>query len=142
LEIPGLPRPTKPFSIFPEGTRRTAHPERSVVLPTASAAEQAANAVADNQRPAGSWVDLGRAGCCSGPKQVALRFSPLGDPTLGGAARWPSPLHLSGAQTERPGDHISKHHLGESKGRGRFWKKICGEGGADNGKLSAVAHLI
>ena len=94
-----------------------------MVLPTASAAELASIAAAGNQRPAGPRVNLGRAGCCSGPKQVALRSSPVGDPTLGGAALRPSPPHLSGARAERLGNHIIKHHLGESKGERRFLGK-------------------
>ncbi len=132
MDIPGLPRSTKPFAIFRSGSRRTNRPERSVVLPTASAAERASIAAAGNQRPAGPWVNLGRADCCSGPKQVALisvrraTLCPFWDVALG-----PSPRHLSGARTERLGDHISNHHLGESKGGGKFLEKILGRGCRD-----------
>jgi len=129
LEIPGLPRSTKPFSIFPQGSRRTNRPKRSVVLLTASAAERASIAAAGNQRPAGPLVNLGRADCCSGPKQVALiSVRRVTLYPLWGAALGPSPRHLSGARTERLGDHMSNHHLGESKGDGKFLEKFLGRG--------------
>lgn len=87
LEIPVLPRSTKPFSIFPEGIRRTNRPERSVVLPTASAAERASIAAAGNLCPVGPSVKFGssrlllraEAGCRevqSGGRPNPLRCGP------------------------------------------------------------------
>jgi hypothetical protein len=37
------------------------------------------------------------------------------------------PLHLTGAQTERPGDYFLSTLGGKVKGAGRFWEKICGD---------------
>ena len=59
---------------------------------------------------------------CSGPKQVALRFSPEGDPALvwvRPAGRLPVTV-FTGAQTERPSNHINNHPEAKSKGLQKF----------------------
>jgi hypothetical protein len=56
-------------------------------------------------------------------------------PSLG-AAQWPAPRNLSGAQTERLSNYINNHYFGEKQGRGEnILKKL----GADMGKLAKLS---
>jgi hypothetical protein len=126
--VPGLPAPRNPVPAAKDWERWTLCPSGSVATATASAAEPASIAASGNQRPTGSGIDLGRTGCCSGPKQVALKFSPAGDPTLLGAAKWPSTPHLSGSQTEPPGKHMGNHHGGKNKGWGKILQNLAEQG--------------
>ena len=60
---------------------------------------------------------------CSGPKQVALKFSPKGDPALmwvRPAGRLPVTV-FTGAQTERPSVYIYNHLFRRGKGLGKFF---------------------
>jgi hypothetical protein len=65
----------------------------------------------------------------SGPKQVAVMLSPEGDPTL----KWVRPVGrlpvtlFTGAQTERPSDHINNHPEAKSKSLQKFFQNFLAE---------------
>ena len=132
MEIPGLPRSTKPFAIFQSlpvwkspdkssGTFRGLTHCFSCGAGIYRRCRQSAPS-----RPLGGFGSgrllLGaEAGRLDSVRRVTLY-------PFWGAALGPSPRHLSGGRTERLGDHISNHHPGESKGEGEVLEKILGRG--------------
>jgi hypothetical protein len=103
--IPRLPRTTKPFSIFPQGGRRT--PVRNVSwFPSLhrQRSRHLSPLPAISAQPA--WCCFGsEAGLCSGQMQVAVKLSPEVDPTLGRGGLLASPRNLPDSQTLLLGEH-------------------------------------
>ena len=108
-ENPRLPGTREPFSLLPQGEAPDLRPKRSVAILSASAAERAV-AFSGLQRPANPSARLGSMeAVCSGPKQVAVKSSPEGDPALVWVRpddRFPVTV-FTGAQT----DHLSNYHI-------------------------------
>ncbi len=108
----------EPFTKSTEVDWRRINLRTFVACLTVSAAERASSAASGSQRPAALlkilWI---RAAFCSGPKQVTKCSVWKAIQPSSGAAHRPSSRNLSGAQTERPSNHIIKHPFQESKSR-------------------------
>ena len=82
LKFPGFPRSR---NLFQSSLKKSPdlRPERSVVEPSAAASKRVSIAASGNQHPAGSGLNLDRKRAFgSWPQQVAVGFSPEGDPSL------------------------------------------------------------
>ena len=107
----------EPFLQPAKGDWRRTIVRNFVACLTVSAPERASMAASGYQRPASLLKILGSGlTLCSGPKQVARGSVRRAiQPSLG-AACWPSPRNLPGAQTEHPRGYNNKHPFGENKG--------------------------
>jgi len=124
-EFPALPDPRNPVPFF-----KNADPCPLGSMAAAAAPAYGAGIHCRCRQSAPNRLRgyLGRAGCCSGPKQVAWRFSPEGDPTLKGEARRPPTLTfavlglllLTSIYYSIPGE--------KARGWKDFFEKISGRG--------------
>ena len=127
-ENPRLPGTTKPFSLLPQGKAPDLRPERSVAILSAPAAERAVAFSGYSSRlthllDGGSMEAVG-----SGPKQVAVKSSPEGDPALvwvRPAGRLPVTV-FTGAQTELGSKYILITLAEKTRGQGDFFIKKIG----------------
>jgi hypothetical protein len=126
-ENPRLPGTTEPFSLLPQGEAPGLRPDRSVAILSAPATERAVAFSAHSARSIHLHILGSMETVVSGPKQVAVRISPEGDPALF-RVRSHDLLPVTvftGAPTDRPSSYHISHLFRKHKGSVRFFiKKI------------------